>query len=344
MLEGRREQFAAEVAGGRGRRDGDAALAIVDASIDRLVWYAGWADKFAQVAGSANPVSGPYFNFSIPEPTGVVAIVAPQDSSLLGLVSVLAPVLCTGNTAVVVSLAGASAARRLARRGARHLGPAGRRRERAHRLHRRARAVAREPPRRQRDRPHRRRARRSAGAAARRRRQRQARVRCRASSTSQSRPGRSGCTRSSRRRPSGTRSGCEGVVAGARAPATTVRSLAGLARRPGDRARARRACVLVGRGRAGRRRESPSWSSSSARSPAGPRRTVSAPTSFHGTSDGAGRVARRRVGLRPPLGLVDHPVEQHLRAGEVDLVGRPLAQPGGAAVAAWASLFSTGPM
>ena len=76
---------------------------MVDESIDRIVWYAGWADKFAQVAGSSNPIAGPYFNFSLPEPTGVVAIVAPQDSSLLGFVSVLAPVLCTGNTAVVIA-------------------------------------------------------------------------------------------------------------------------------------------------------------------------------------------------------------------------------------------------
>ncbi len=76
---------------------------MVDESIDRIVWYAGWADKFAQVAGSSNPIAGPYFNFSLPEPTGVVAIVAPQESSLLGFVSVLAPVLCTGNTAVVVA-------------------------------------------------------------------------------------------------------------------------------------------------------------------------------------------------------------------------------------------------
>jgi acyl-CoA reductase-like NAD-dependent aldehyde dehydrogenase len=102
MLDGRREQFAAEVmaAEGLGRED---ALAVVDDSVDRIVWYAGWADKFAQVAGSANPVAGPYFNFSVPEPTGVVAIVAPQDSSLLGFVSVLAPVLCTGNSAVIVA-------------------------------------------------------------------------------------------------------------------------------------------------------------------------------------------------------------------------------------------------
>jgi acyl-CoA reductase-like NAD-dependent aldehyde dehydrogenase len=75
----------------------------VDDSIDRIVWYAGWADKFAQVAGSANPIAGPYFNFSVPEPTGVVGILAPQESSLLGFVGALAPVLCTGNTAVIVA-------------------------------------------------------------------------------------------------------------------------------------------------------------------------------------------------------------------------------------------------
>jgi acyl-CoA reductase-like NAD-dependent aldehyde dehydrogenase len=70
---------------------------------DRWVWYAGWTDKVAQVAGSANPVAGPYFNFSVPEPTGVVAVIAPQASSLLGLVSVVAPVIATGNAAVVVA-------------------------------------------------------------------------------------------------------------------------------------------------------------------------------------------------------------------------------------------------
>jgi acyl-CoA reductase-like NAD-dependent aldehyde dehydrogenase len=102
MLDGRREQFAAEVAAAEGRSLAD-ALELVGAAIDRIVWYAGWADKFAQVAGSANPIAGPYFNFSIPEPTGVVAIMAPQESSLMGLVSVLAPVLCTGNSAVVVT-------------------------------------------------------------------------------------------------------------------------------------------------------------------------------------------------------------------------------------------------
>jgi acyl-CoA reductase-like NAD-dependent aldehyde dehydrogenase len=102
MLDGRRDQFAAEVAAAEGLSTAK-ALALVDASIDRVVWYAGWSDKFAQVAGSANPIAGPYFNFSIPEPTGVVAIMASQESSLLGLVSALAPVLCTGNTAVVVT-------------------------------------------------------------------------------------------------------------------------------------------------------------------------------------------------------------------------------------------------
>jgi acyl-CoA reductase-like NAD-dependent aldehyde dehydrogenase len=102
MLDGRREQFADEIASAEGTTAAE-ALASVDEAVDRLVWYAGWADKFAQVAGSANPVAGPYFNFSVPEPTGVVAILAPQESSLLGFVSVLAPVLCTGNTAVIVA-------------------------------------------------------------------------------------------------------------------------------------------------------------------------------------------------------------------------------------------------
>jgi acyl-CoA reductase-like NAD-dependent aldehyde dehydrogenase len=102
MLEGRREQFTAEVAAAE-QVSARAAATSVTAAIDRWVWYAGWADKFAQVVGGTNPVSGPYFNFSIPEPTGIVGICAPQESSLLGLVSVLAPVLATGNTAVVLA-------------------------------------------------------------------------------------------------------------------------------------------------------------------------------------------------------------------------------------------------
>jgi acyl-CoA reductase-like NAD-dependent aldehyde dehydrogenase len=102
MLEGRREQFTAEVAAAEGLSDRKAADAV-EAAIDRWVWYAGWTDKVTQVFGSTNPVAGPYFNFSTIEPTGVVAVLAPQTSSLLGLVSVVAPVLVTGNAAVVVA-------------------------------------------------------------------------------------------------------------------------------------------------------------------------------------------------------------------------------------------------
>jgi acyl-CoA reductase-like NAD-dependent aldehyde dehydrogenase len=104
VLEGRRAQLADEVhrAEGLSRRDAEAA---VDASVDRLVWYAGWADKLGQVLGSANPVAGPFLNLSTPVPTGVVGVVAPEDSSLLGLVSVLAPVIVTGNTCVVLAAA-----------------------------------------------------------------------------------------------------------------------------------------------------------------------------------------------------------------------------------------------
>ncbi|GAA3574454.1 aldehyde dehydrogenase family protein [Streptomyces osmaniensis] len=102
MLEGRREQYVREVADAEGLSKSKAA-AQVDAAIDRWVWYAGWTDKIAQVVGGGNPVAGPFFNLSSPEPTGVVAIVAPQESSFLGLVSVLAPVIATGNTAIVVA-------------------------------------------------------------------------------------------------------------------------------------------------------------------------------------------------------------------------------------------------
>jgi len=102
MLEGRRSQFVDEVGAGEGLGPADAE-ATVDAAIDRWVWYAGWSDKVHQVHGSSNPVAGPYFDFSVPEPTGVVALVAPPASSLLGLVSVVAPVIVTGNTAVVVA-------------------------------------------------------------------------------------------------------------------------------------------------------------------------------------------------------------------------------------------------
>jgi len=102
LLEGRRDQFVEEVAAGEGL-SARKAEAAVDAAIDRWVWYAGWSDKIMQIQGSANPVAGPYFDFSIPEPTGVVAVLAPQESSLLGLVSVVAPAIVSGNTCVVLT-------------------------------------------------------------------------------------------------------------------------------------------------------------------------------------------------------------------------------------------------
>lgn len=102
LLEGRREQFIAEVAAGEGGQ-AKRAQATVDAAIDRWVYYAGWTDKITTVLGAANPVAGPYFSFSVPEPTGVVGVCAPQSSSLLGLVSVLAPVIASGNTAVLLT-------------------------------------------------------------------------------------------------------------------------------------------------------------------------------------------------------------------------------------------------
>jgi len=102
LMEGRRDQFVAEVAAAEGLRDGK-AREVVDRAIDRWVWYAGWADKISQVLGSANPVAAPYFNFTIPEPTGVVGIVAPETSSLLGLVSRVAPPLVAGNAVVVLA-------------------------------------------------------------------------------------------------------------------------------------------------------------------------------------------------------------------------------------------------
>ncbi|CAN5246053.1 aldehyde dehydrogenase family protein [soil metagenome] len=105
LMEGRRDQFIAEVMVTEGVGRARAAR-LVDASIDRWVWYAGWADKYTQTIGTVNPVAGPYFNFSIPEPTGVVGMIAPQDSSLLGLVSRLAPIIVSGNTAVVISSEG----------------------------------------------------------------------------------------------------------------------------------------------------------------------------------------------------------------------------------------------
>jgi acyl-CoA reductase-like NAD-dependent aldehyde dehydrogenase len=102
MMEDRRPQFVEALRQSEGLTPARAGKEL-DEAIDRLVWYAGWADKLTQVVGNANPVAGPFFNLSTPEPTGVVAVLAPQESSLLGLVSVVAPVIVTGNTVVVVS-------------------------------------------------------------------------------------------------------------------------------------------------------------------------------------------------------------------------------------------------
>jgi acyl-CoA reductase-like NAD-dependent aldehyde dehydrogenase len=97
MLDGRGAEFVDLLGGGaRARQE-------VEQSVDILGWYAGWTDKLAQVTGTVNPVAGPYFNFTIPEPTGVVAIVAPEKTPLLGLVRRLAPVLCGGNVAVALA-------------------------------------------------------------------------------------------------------------------------------------------------------------------------------------------------------------------------------------------------
>jgi acyl-CoA reductase-like NAD-dependent aldehyde dehydrogenase len=99
IMEGRRSQLHDEL------RDAGGADPVeeVDVAIDRLVWYAGWADKVAEVAGGSNPVAGPYFNFTVPEPTGVVGIVAPAEAPLLGLVSRVAPVIVSGNTVVAIA-------------------------------------------------------------------------------------------------------------------------------------------------------------------------------------------------------------------------------------------------
>lgn len=101
VLESRRGQFEGEI---RSQQGASASLArrAVDAAIDRLVWYAGWSDKLPQVLGGANPVAGPYFNHSTPEPSGVIAVVAPK-GPLLGLVSVIAPVITSGNTCVAIA-------------------------------------------------------------------------------------------------------------------------------------------------------------------------------------------------------------------------------------------------
>ena len=105
LLEGRREQFIEELRLSEGA-SAAAASKQVDAAIDAWVWYAGWADKYSQVAGSGNPVAGPYFNLSVPEPTGVVVTIAPQGvagGSLLGFVAAVAPALVAGNTVIAIA-------------------------------------------------------------------------------------------------------------------------------------------------------------------------------------------------------------------------------------------------
>lgn len=101
VMEGRREQFVSELqTQGSSKRE---AQQEVDAAIDRLVYYAGWSDKYQQLFSSVNPVASSHFNFSLLEPTGVVSIFAPEESALLGLVSVIAPAICGGNAVVVLA-------------------------------------------------------------------------------------------------------------------------------------------------------------------------------------------------------------------------------------------------
>lgn len=101
MLEGKRETFIDAVRPAHARKSG--AAKEVEAAIDRLVCYGGWADKYAQVLGCNNPVAGPHYNFTVPEPTGVVGAVAPDEPPLLGLITLLAPPLCAGNAVVIIA-------------------------------------------------------------------------------------------------------------------------------------------------------------------------------------------------------------------------------------------------
>lgn len=101
MLEGRRDQFIQELT--KQGSSPSAAIQEIDVAIDRIVYYAGWCDKYQQIGSSVNPVASSHFNFSVLEPMGVVGIIAPQNSSLIGLVSLLMPVLAGGNTAVILA-------------------------------------------------------------------------------------------------------------------------------------------------------------------------------------------------------------------------------------------------
>lgn len=101
MLEGRKAQFISEIIlQGGNKKDAEKEVSL---AIDRLVYYSGWCDKYSQIFSSVNPVSSSHFNFSVPEPTGVVSIIAPEENSLIGLVSVIAPVIASGNTCVVLA-------------------------------------------------------------------------------------------------------------------------------------------------------------------------------------------------------------------------------------------------
>jgi acyl-CoA reductase-like NAD-dependent aldehyde dehydrogenase len=101
IMQGRREQFVEELS--LWSKTKKQAENEVDEAINRMVWFAGWADKIAMVTGSNNPVAGPFFDFSIPEPTGVVAAIAPEDSALLGLVETIASIVVSGNTVIVIA-------------------------------------------------------------------------------------------------------------------------------------------------------------------------------------------------------------------------------------------------
>ena len=101
IMQGRREQFVEELS--LWSKTKKQAENEVDEAINRMVWFAGWADKIAMVTGSNNPVAGPFFDFSIPEPTGVVAAIAPEDSALLGLVETIASIVVSGNSIIVIA-------------------------------------------------------------------------------------------------------------------------------------------------------------------------------------------------------------------------------------------------
>lgn len=101
MMEGRKQQFISEIIlQGGNKKDAEKEISL---SIDRLVYYSGWCDKYSQIFSSVNPVSSSHFNFSVPEPTGVVSIIAPEENSLIGLVSAIVPVISSGNTCIVLA-------------------------------------------------------------------------------------------------------------------------------------------------------------------------------------------------------------------------------------------------